>query len=162
MNTVYLLIGGNRGNRIKFMEEAREMITGQIGSILRKSYIYETEPWGFDHQDRFLNQCLMVKTHQSPHDVLKSLQKIEKHFKRMRHPGLYESRNMDIDILFYNDMILIEENLKIPHPLLHKRKFALIPLVEVNPDFIHPVFSITVSELLKQCNDNKRVVLYRK
>ena len=138
------------------------MITGQIGNILRKSSIYKTEPWGFDHKDHFLNQCLMVETHQLPHDVLKSLQKIEKHFKRMRHPGLYESRNMDIDILFYNDMILNEENLKIPHPLLHERKFALIPLVEVDPDFIHPVFNKTVSELLKQCADNKRVVLYRK
>jgi len=144
------------------MEEAREMITGQIGIILRKSSIYETEPWGFDHEDQFLNQCLMVETSQSPHGVLKSLQKIEKHFKRVRNPGLYESRNMDIDILFYDDIILDEENLKIPHPLLHERKFALILLVEVDPDLIHPVFSKTVSELLLQCSDNKMVVLYRK
>ncbi len=138
------------------------MITGQIGIILRKSSIYETEPWGFDHEDQFLNQCLMVETSQSPHGVLKSLQKIEKHFKRVRNPGLYESRNMDIDILFYDDIILDEENLKIPHPLLHERKFALILLVEVDPDLIHPVFSKTVSELLLQCSDNKMVVLYRK
>ncbi|KPK79819.1 MAG: hypothetical protein AMS27_17660 [Bacteroides sp. SM23_62_1] len=160
MHTVYLLIGGNKGDRIKFLEEAREIIIRQIGHIYKYSSVYETEPWGFNHENRFLNQCLIVKTLLSPHDVLKSIKEIEAHFDRMRNTDVYESRNMDIDILFFNDLILNDEDLKIPHPLLYERKFVLVPLVEVEPDLIHPVIHKTVSELLLQCSDNKIVVPY--
>ena len=102
----------------------------------------------------------MVETSLSPHDVLILLKKIEKHFKRRGNPGVYESRYMDIDILFYNEIIFNEKDLKIPHPLLHQRQFALVPMVEIDPDFIHPVLIKTVRELLLQCTDEKMVVLY--
>lgn len=162
MNRVYLLIGSNKGDRMKYLEEARNKIIQKIGLILKSSSVYETEPWGFDHECQFLNQCLMVETSLSPHDVLILLKKIEKHFRRKENPGVYESRNMDIDILFYNDIIFNEKDLKIPHPLLHQRKFALAPIVEVEPDLIHPVLKKTVRELFLKCPDKKRVVLYCK
>jgi 2-amino-4-hydroxy-6-hydroxymethyldihydropteridine diphosphokinase len=162
MNHVYLLIGGNKGNRIKCLEETRNKIALQIGLILKNSSVYETEPWGFEDECFFLNQCLLVETLLSPHDVLKSIKKIEAHFdkKTRRNSGLFESRNMDIDILFYNDLILNDKDLKIPHPLLAERKFVLTPLAEIKPDLIHPVIHKTVRELLAQCPDNKMVVLY--
>ncbi|KPK88223.1 MAG: hypothetical protein AMS27_00265 [Bacteroides sp. SM23_62_1] len=160
MASVYLLIGGNLGNRIKLLEEAREMIARSTGTITRISSIYETEPWGFIHKRYFLNQCLKVKTSLPPYDILKSIKNIEVHFDRRKNSGTYKSRRMDIDILFYDNIILHEEDLQIPHPLLQERRFVLVPLVEIQPDFIHPVLNKSVRELLSQCSDNKIVKLY--
>ena len=161
MNYVYLLIGSNKGNRLSFLEEARKKIAQQIGLVLKCSSLYETEPWGFEDECLFLNQCLMVKTSLEPYEILECIRNIELQSGRERKSGVYENRNLDIDIIFYDDKIINKENLKIPHPLLHERKFTLVPLAEINPDLIHPVFHQTISELLSKCADNKMVVLYK-
>ncbi len=160
MNHVYLLIGSNKGDRKNYLEEAGKKIIQQIGLIHKRSPVYETEPWGFDHESFFLNQCVLVLTSLSPYNVLRSLKKIEKQFGRRDNPGVYKSREMDIDILFYNDIILRENDLIIPHPLVHERMFTLVPLADIDPGLIHPVFKKTVGELLLQCPDKKRVMLF--
>jgi len=160
VNHVYLLIGSNKGDRKNYLEEAGKKIIQQIGLIHKRSPVYETEPWGFDHESFFLNQCVLVLTSLSPYNVLRSLKKIEKQFGRRDNPGVYKSREMDIDILFYNDIILRENDLIIPHPLVHERMFTLVPLADIDPGLIHPVFKKTVGELLLQCPDKKRVMLF--
>jgi 2-amino-4-hydroxy-6-hydroxymethyldihydropteridine diphosphokinase len=160
VNHVYLLIGSNKGDRKNYLEEAGKKIIQQIGLIRKRSPVYETEPWGFDHESYFLNQCVLVLTPLSPYNVLRSLKEIEKQFGRRDNPGIYISREMDIDILFYNDIILRENDLIVPHPLLHERMFTLVPLADIAPGLIHPFFKKTVGELLLQCPDKKKVVLF--
>lgn len=158
MAEVYLLIGGNLGNRFLYLREATQQIKSNIGKILNFSALYETEPFGFTDESQFLNQCLWVETSKSPRDLLKIISSIETSLGRIRTGIKYSSRTIDIDILFYEGMIIEEPGLIIPHPEFHKRNFALIPMSEINPQFIHPVFKKSVQQLLKECDDQHRVV----
>ncbi len=156
-NEVYLLIGGNIGDRFKLLEQAKRAISKKIGEIKNESSIYETAPWGFKAEQSFLNQVVKISTKLSPQKILKFCFEIEDGLGRERKSNQYESRTMDIDILFYNDEIVNEPGLIIPHPKLHLRRFTLVPLTEIEPGFVHPVFKKTSAVLLENCNDNSKV-----
>lgn len=157
MNKLYLLLGGNLGDKAKIFANALELINQRVGEVLERSSVYETEPWGFESDDFFWNQAILVETTLNPTDCLNTIQQIEKEVGRVRKDQQYVSRIIDIDILFYNDLVRDTELLEIPHPRMIDRNFVLIPMNEIAPDLIHPVFQKTISELMKDCNDDLKV-----
>lgn len=120
--------------------------------LVERSSAYTTEPWGFEAEEWFLNELLVVETELEPDVLMDTLLEIEKELGRVRHPGQkgYSSRMVDLDILYYGDRIVNTEKVTIPHPLLHQRKFALMPLCEIIPDFLHPVFNVSQTQLLER------------
>ena len=160
MNKVYLLTGGNMGDRMANIRTARAHIINSIGKILLESSVYESEPWGFKAEQSFLNQVLLVETDLLPLELLEKCQQIENTMERVRASDQYISRTMDIDILFYNSEIIELPQLVIPHNRLHERKFTLEPLNEIAPDFVHPKLNKKVAELLLSCNDSSKVSIY--
>ncbi len=154
MHKVFLLIGGNEGNRTLNITWAHQLIESKIGRIIDKSSLYESEPWGFTHQQNFINQVLEVESAYSPLEILKQTQSIEKNLGRKTKTSTgYEGRTMDIDILYFDDQSVSLPNLIIPHPRLHERIFTLLPLVEKWADFIHPILKKSNQLLLNECND---------
>ena len=156
----YLLLGSNRGNRSEMLAKARELIDEQIGNIIKSSSVYETAPWGFDDKVSFLNQVIYIETLYNPFCLLDQLLQIESYIGRIRTSKNYSSRNIDIDILFFNDYVINDKHLVIPHPRLHLRRFTLIPMAEIAGDYIHPLFNRSIEALLKECNDTKKVKLF--
>jgi 2-amino-4-hydroxy-6-hydroxymethyldihydropteridine diphosphokinase len=161
MTIVFLGIGTNLGNRESNLEEAVARIEEYIGPVLDSSSIYETEPWGFQAKDEFLNMVVKVETDLTPSGILGRILMIESLLGRVRGQKQYSSRLIDIDMLFYEDMIVDEESLKIPHPLLHERKFVLVPLCEIAPELVHPVLKKSFAELLEICTDRNEVKMYK-
>ena len=159
MNKAYLLLGGNLGNKKEQLEIALYRIEKNIGQVISKSSIYKTAPWGFSHKEDFLNQAVLVHTLYNPAELLKKIIAIELSMGRVRDQTKWKERIIDIDILFFNHLILGEENLKIPHPFIQERKFALFPLNEIAGNFIHPVYNKTIALLLKECSDKLIVTL---
>jgi 2-amino-4-hydroxy-6-hydroxymethyldihydropteridine diphosphokinase len=159
---LYLLLGSNLGAKKKQIIGAQGLISKMIGLITRHSSIYETEPWGFSSEDTFLNRALKISTSLSPEEVMMKINEIEKTFGRERKEGGYSSRTMDIDILFYDDLVLISNNLKIPHPRIADRKFVLVPLNEIAPRLIHHQSGKTIKELLTECKDTKEVRKFKR
>lgn len=157
MHQVFLGTGGNIGNKHDNFDKVFTFIKNELGAIIKSSSIYETSPWGFQAEENFWNQVLWIETLLSPLDVLKRIAKIEAEFGRKRTGEGYTSREMDIDILYFDDEIIETKNLTIPHPLLHKRLFVLVPLAEIAPDFVHPVLQITNAEMLKVCEDKSAI-----
>jgi 2-amino-4-hydroxy-6-hydroxymethyldihydropteridine diphosphokinase len=151
------LLGGNLGDRKGNFEKAQNMISNEVGEIKRGSSLYETEPWGFKHEKNFLNQLIQVETSLNPEDILIKISKIEKCFKKDKGIGEYLPREIDIDILFYNNEIIKKTSIEIPHPRIHLRKFVLEPLCELIPDYIHPVFGIPIRQLRENCADGSWV-----
>lgn len=151
---IVILLGSNIGDRQLALEEAKLMIYKRIGKLIQSSSLFESEPWGFKHKNYFLNQVIVVETSLPPHDLLKELLIIEKMLGRKRENSGYSSRIIDLDILFYNNLIISEDYLKIPHPRLHERRFTLLPLDEILPDYIHPLLKKSVSSLLNECEDS--------
>ena len=158
MNTVYLILGSNIENRMNYLQQAGELITINIGGIEKYSSVYETEPWGFAHKSLFLNQVLLVKTEMGAESVLSKLLKIEELLGRTRTKERYTARTIDIDILFYNDLVLQTKDLIIPHPEIQNRRFVLMPLVEIAGDLFHPVLHKSIKELLDECKDDCEVI----
>lgn len=156
-NQIYLLTGGNLGDRYGLLERAKKKIVEKIGEIIKESSIYETAPWGFNSEQDFLNQVFNVSTDLSPKELLNKCFEIENELGRVRQLEQYSSRTIDIDILFYNDEIIHEQELIIPHERLHKRRFTLEPLVEISPEYAHPKLNKTLSELLAECKDVSEV-----
>ena len=152
MNISYLLIGGNEGDRVASLAAARTNIEAAAGSIRTFSSLYETEPWGKTDQPDFLNQALCVETPLDAPSLMQTLLGIEEKMGRKRAEK-YGSRVIDIDILFFNDAIIRQPGLVIPHPEVQNRRFALAPLEEIAPDLIHPVLGVSVRELLHTCTD---------
>jgi 2-amino-4-hydroxy-6-hydroxymethyldihydropteridine diphosphokinase len=157
MKRAFLGIGSNLGKREDNLRIAIGRIVEETGRIEAVSSVYETEPWGFETDNLFLNMVVKVETSLEPQALLEALLRIEKSMGRRRDKEFYSSRIIDIDILFYDDIILNENYLKIPHPHLHERRFVLEPLAEIAPDFIHPVFNKKVSSLLELCKDSGRI-----
>ena len=158
MNELILLLGGNIGDTVSYLKEAKTCIEKSIGEIEKTSALYESEPWGFDSQQNFLNQALVVKTLFDPNQVLSEIHKIEANLGRVRdNSGEYKARTVDIDIIFYNDLISINPDLIIPHKSLQERRFALLPISEIAPDKMHPKLGKTVLTLLDDCNDESIV-----
>ncbi len=160
MSCVFLLIGSNEGDRGQLISKAIHSIRSEIGNVLKASSLYETEPWGFQSKNSFLNQAISIETNFSPKELLQKIIQIEKNLGRLRNSDTYESRLIDIDILFYENLLVDETELQIPHPQLHKRKFTLIPLSEIASDFIHPVFEERIDVLVNKCDDTSSVDLY--
>ena len=152
MNTVYLLTGGNVGNRQQYLQHAARLIEDSCGKIRRYSAIYETAPWGKTDQGAFLNQALELATLLSPGSLMQQLLHIEKAIGRTRQE-LYGPRTIDLDILLFNEEILHTPLVTIPHPQMHLRRFVLAPLCEIAPALIHPVFNTPVAQLLQECPD---------
>jgi 2-amino-4-hydroxy-6-hydroxymethyldihydropteridine diphosphokinase len=161
MNIVFLGIGTNLGNRERNLEKAVNMIENLPGRILQSSSSYETEPWGFQSEEKFLNMVVKIETILTPFTLLEKIHVLESSLGRVRGTERYISRLIDIDILLYDNLIIDDEHLKIPHPLLHERKFVLIPLCEIEPGIIHPVLGKTIGELLQICSDTGVVKLYK-
>lgn len=157
MSLSYLLLGGNIDDRLFYINKAKEFINIEIGNIIKESGIYETEPWGFKSEQYFLNQVIFIETKLSPQKLLETINIIEQKLERKRTQNQYSSRTIDIDILFYDNLVINEKNLIIPHPKLQNRKFTLIPLNEINPVFNHPVLNKSIADLLKECTDKSVV-----
>ena len=154
MISAYLLLGTNQGDRVALLCEACDSIIHRAGRIIRSSSVYESAPWGFDSDDWFLNQVLMIETSLPPEALLFTLQQIEEDLGRVRRKTTgYESRSMDIDILFYGNAVISTSTLIVPHSRLHERRFTLVPLAEIAPDFQHPVLQKSITALLSQCSD---------
>jgi 2-amino-4-hydroxy-6-hydroxymethyldihydropteridine diphosphokinase len=149
----FLLLGSNQGNRVEQLRSAATKIEKQIGLIEKPSSIYQTAAWGKTDQPDFLNQVLLVKSPLSPLQTLEAIHAIELEMGRKRI-SKWSERIIDIDILYADDMAVDLPNLKIPHPEIQNRKFALVPLVEIASAFFHPVLMKTNSELLKKCKDS--------
>jgi 2-amino-4-hydroxy-6-hydroxymethyldihydropteridine diphosphokinase len=158
-NTAYLLLGSNVGNRETYIRQAIHLLeeAGQV--LLLQSACYETAAWGLESQPDFLNQVISLHPPLTPFQLLALLQQIEGLLERQRQQQ-YGPRTLDLDLLYYNDLVLDTPELVIPHPRLHLRRFTLVPLVEIAPYFRHPVLERTHLELLEACPDDKEVRLY--
>lgn len=152
MNKAYLLIGGNMGDRLANLANAKDAIQEQVGVIKNISAIYETAAWGLEEQPSFLNQALLLETDFEALDLLNRLLKIEIQMGRIRNL-LLGPRTIDLDIIFFNDQIIESDKLTIPHPQMQKRNFVLTPLNEIAPELIHPIFNKTINQLLIECTD---------
>ncbi|WP_027003829.1 2-amino-4-hydroxy-6-hydroxymethyldihydropteridine diphosphokinase [Hugenholtzia roseola] len=149
---VYLLLGSNLGDKRQNLEAARFFLQKEVGFLEAQSAIYETAPWGLEEQPLFYNQLLVLQTELSPQNLLESVLKIEAKIGRER-VRKWDRRTIDIDILYFGSHVISEPNLQIPHPLLHQRRFALVPMVALAPDFQHPIFRVSQQELLALCTD---------
>ena len=157
MEEAYLLLGSNLGDSKSYISEAVVNIRKEIGELLECSSLYQTASWGNVNQPDFINQVIRVRTNLNPQQLLTNILVIETRLGRQRLEK-WGSRTIDIDLLFYGDHIIQEENLKVPHPFLHLRRFTLMPLVELNPGFVHPILNLTVQELCENLNDDLSVI----
>jgi 2-amino-4-hydroxy-6-hydroxymethyldihydropteridine diphosphokinase len=158
-NRVFLQLGSNMGAREEYLQNAYKLLAEEIGAIQKESKIYESVPWGVENQNNFLNQVLEIKSEFSAEEVLEKVLQIEDKIGRIRNEKWGE-RIIDIDILFYNDLIVEKEGICIPHIHLQSRKFVLIPLHEIAPNFVHPKYNKTIDELLQECKDTEKVETY--
>ncbi|MEZ0540734.1 2-amino-4-hydroxy-6-hydroxymethyldihydropteridine diphosphokinase [Fibrella arboris] len=156
---VYLLLGANLGDRLHTFEQARIRIANQIGPTVLQSSLYETAAWGVTNQPTYLNQVLVVATYLEPAAVLTYTLAIEESLGR-RRTEKWGARVIDIDLLFYDDLIVDTPTLTLPHPLLHERRFTLVPLAELAPAFVHPVLHQTIQTLLAHCSDESEVIKF--
>ncbi len=153
-------LGSNLGDRLSALQRAMDLIRDEAGEIIAASSVWETEPWGFDADEKFLNMVLVLNTSLAPKNLIQLFRSIEGRLGRKKSGGgKYESRIIDIDILFWESRVISIPGLEIPHPKLHSRRFVLEPLMEVAPEVIHPVTGLTVSEMLQFCDDNSDVRL---
>lgn len=159
MHIAYLLLGGNMGNRPRLLQAAAEAIERQLGAITRRSALYETAAWGKEDEPLFLNQALALSTPLTAPVLMQSLLNIEQSLGRERKIR-YGARPIDIDILYYDDLVTDTPHLQLPHPRLAQRRFALVPLAELAADKKDPVTGKTVAEMLAACTDQLAVKKY--
>ncbi|MBB6001542.1 2-amino-4-hydroxy-6-hydroxymethyldihydropteridine diphosphokinase [Arcicella rosea] len=159
LQTTYLLLGSNLGNRVEMLENAIQLIANKIGLIAKRSKFYETAPWGVENQPNYLNLALAVETTLSSKELLLQAQMIEEMLGRVRIEK-WGARLIDIDIIFHGNQIIDEPSLTLPHPLMQDRNFVLVPLEEIAADFIHPVFQKSIQVLYNVCPDIGEVKPY--
>jgi 2-amino-4-hydroxy-6-hydroxymethyldihydropteridine diphosphokinase len=159
MSTVILLLGGNRGDTEKILKQTIDKIDKNVGEVQRCSSVYKSPPWGFEDSQWFLNQVVVVETAFNAHEMLKNTQAIEKEMGRKKKTTThYEGRPLDLDILFFDKAIISLPDLVIPHPRLHPRRFTLVPLAEIIPEWIHPQQNKSIRSLLEECSDKNDVI----
>ncbi|MBO9153726.1 2-amino-4-hydroxy-6-hydroxymethyldihydropteridine diphosphokinase [Chitinophaga sp. GCM10012297] len=152
MNTAILLIGGNMGDRPKNLRAAVELLRERAGRVTQESALYETAPWGDVQQPDYLNQALVLETPLSAVQLLETTLQAEREIGRIRRLK-WDSRVIDIDIIFFNHEVITLPHLKIPHPQMQNRRFVLAPLQEIVPEWEHPILQLTVNQLLEACPD---------
>ena len=155
MECCYILFGSNMGDKEALFAQACLLINNRCGRVVQVSAAYESEPWGFEAEEWFLNRVIVVETEKGPEEVLQQLLDIERELGRIRHPEIqgYTSRTADLDLLYFGHRVINTDTLTVPHPRLHLRRFALVPMCEMAPEWVHPVFGLTQQELLQQCPD---------
>tara|TARA_B100002019_G_scaffold169485_1_gene146535 strand:+ start:45 stop:551 length:507 start_codon:yes stop_codon:yes gene_type:complete len=157
-STTYLSLGSNVGDRTDNLKNAINSIENIVGKVNKISKFYENPAIGFDGNN-FVNICIEVFTYLSPNDLLKSLLNIENEYGRRRlKSGEYNSRIIDIDIIFYENLSINKNGLVIPHPRMQSRHFVLIPMCDLNPDFIHPILGLKNSKLLEELEIRNDIV----
>jgi len=156
MKGIYLLLGSNLGDRQKILGQAIDLINKNVGKVIQESSIYETEAWGFHDQPPFINQIVEIETTLPPQKILSQILDIEKQLGRKRFKK-WRERTIDIDILYIGNLVIEEPSLQVPHPHLHKRKFTLIPMVELAPSLVHPILKHNQKMLLEKCMDTLKV-----
>lgn len=151
-DTIYLGLGTNEGNKEENIRGAIEELSHLLGTPTAVATIIETEPWGFQSDNSFLNTVVAFNTTLAPEEILKATQEIERRLGRTKKSidGCYSDRPIDIDILLYGNRVIESEHLTIPHPLLHKRLFVLQPLAQIAPQVIHPTLGKSITRLLKE------------
>ncbi len=157
MTLIYLGIGSNLGDRLENLNQSIKSLAPEV-RVVQLSSIYKTEPWGYQDQPAFLNQVCEAETSLTPLRLLNKLKRIEKEVGR-KETFRYGPRIIDLDILFYGSLVKKTARLEIPHPCLHDRAFVLVPLVEIAPNFVHPVFGETIHDLLLE-TDPKGVEVF--
>ncbi len=157
MNKVFLGLGTNLGNREDNLMKALARIKETIGPVTESSSLYETEPWGFESEEQFINMVVRIDTGLNPGDLLQEILNVEFFLGRKRSEKQYTSRVIDIDILLYGEKIVNEQQLKIPHPRMHERRFVLEPMCEIAGEEIHPVFGKSFARLLDECKDESKI-----
>ncbi|MCB0461510.1 MAG: 2-amino-4-hydroxy-6-hydroxymethyldihydropteridine diphosphokinase [Flavobacteriaceae bacterium] len=156
-NNIYISLGSNKGDKFKNLQNAIDLIHQKIGFVSSISRVYKTEAIGFEGDD-FLNTCIVVETNLKPKKAMRLLLSVEKELGRTRNNAKgYQSRIIDLDIIFYNDEIIDTKLLTVPHPEMHKRRFVLQPLKDIAPQVEHPKKKKTVAELLEQSKDKSEV-----
>ena len=162
MAIVYLSLGSNKGDRIGYVQQAASLLGADENiTIVRTSAFYETEPWNMNTQTWFVNAVVEAKTKYSPHELLDVCQRIEKQLGREhKTTNDYEDRTIDIDILFYNKDVINEENLTIPHKYVHLRAFNLVPMMELNSEYVHPVLNKNIVQMHSDLENPEMVFLY--
>jgi 2-amino-4-hydroxy-6-hydroxymethyldihydropteridine diphosphokinase len=157
MNKTYLSLGSNRGDRMVNLERAIKLLGEWAGNIMLVSSLYETPPWRMADETNFLNQVLLMETKLDATELMDIIIQIELIMGRVRTTTGYEPRTIDIDILFYNEQIINNGRLTIPHPLIQLRRFILHPLNEIAPEFVHPVLKKSIGQLLLECEDKSAI-----
>jgi 2-amino-4-hydroxy-6-hydroxymethyldihydropteridine diphosphokinase len=153
MSTItYLSLGGNLGNTIEIFQNSMEILTKKVGKITQLSSLYQTAAWGPIPQNDFINQVIEVETKLSAQELMDILLEIELKQGRVRQER-WGPRTLDLDIIFFGEQLISTESLEIPHPRMEDRKFVLIPMVEINPNLIHPISRKSIRQILLECKD---------
>ncbi|WP_185860732.1 2-amino-4-hydroxy-6-hydroxymethyldihydropteridine diphosphokinase [Blattabacterium cuenoti] len=158
-HNVFLLQGSNKEDKKEYLDKSLILISKKIGRIIKISSYFESEAWNMKNSSTFYNRVLYIKTNDSPIDLLKKILNIESIIGRRKDSCKeeYKDREIDIDILFYDHIIIYSFILTIPHPLLHLRRFVLEPMCEIEPNKNHPIFDLTILEILGLCMDKLHV-----
>ena len=159
MTRCYILFGSNQGDKKRLLEEACRLLQERCGLLAERSSAYLSEPWGFETDQWFLNALLVVETELDPDTLMDTLMDIEALLGRKRDLAKtgYADRPIDLDILYYGEQVVKTAKVTAPHPRLHLRRFALVPLCEIIPDLLHPVFHLSQQQLLDRCPDTSTV-----
>lgn len=157
MNKVVLLLGSNLGDSQSLFQQTIALLSDRVGVIEQSSSLYKSPPWGFEHENDFCNQVLVLQTALAPEQMLRECLQVETDLGRERKGQGYAARTIDVDLLFVGDEVIESDVLTLPHPRLQLRRFTLLPLVELMPDFIHPVLQKKMRVLLQECEDQSEV-----
>ena len=154
MPEIFIGLGSNRGDRMQYLQDALDSIKKQIGTLIKSSSVYEAAAWGYDSEASYLNAVVKCETTLSPPEVLAQLHRIEDHAGRTRETGVrYSDRTLDLDLLYYGDRLIDEENLHIPHPRIAERQFVLQPMAEIEPEWMDVRLAKTVEQLKQMIQD---------
>ncbi len=158
---LYLLLGSNIGNRQEYLENALTLLTNKIGNIIATSSIYQTSAWGNQEQDDFLNMAIGIDTTKDAFEILYAIHEIEQQLGRKR-TEFWGARTIDIDIIFYGQQIISTQTLTIPHRRIMERRFVLVPLTEIAAEFMHPIWEMSIKNILEICEDKLIVEVFGK